>query len=307
MNLPVVITPTDLAHTPTGPGLRELVAGWLLGYRSTNTRTAYARDLGAWATWITARGVDPMTARRAHLDAYARAMETAGRRPTTVARALASVSSFYRWCVAEGHLDTNPAAEVRRPPTSEGYVDLTPALDRDQVGRLIAAAETPRDRAMVLVLAALGLRVSEALAMQLDGIEDVRGHRTMVVAGKGGRQDRMPLPPVVVDALEQLAQAEGRTTGPVFLGNDGRPMTRHGAARLLARLSRRAGLSQVRPHTMRATAITGALEAGASLRDVQDMARHADPRTTRRYDRARGALDRHASYTLASWLPTGTD
>jgi len=300
----VTIPRAELAHLTPGPDLRELAAGWLLGYRSENTRRAYRLDLATWVDWIRDRGVDPMAARRAHLDAWARDQETQGRRPTTVARGLASVSSFYRWCVAEGHLDANPAADVRRPPTTEGYVDLTPALDRDQVGRLIAAADSPQDHALVVVLAAMGLRVSEALALRLEAVQDVRGHRTVVVHGKGGRQDRMPLPPVVMDALERVAAAEGRTTGPVFVGADGAPMTRHGATRILARLSRRAGFpSPVRPHTLRATAITSALEAGSSLRDVQDMARHADPRTTRRYDRARGALDRHAAYTVATWLP----
>jgi integrase len=88
----------------------------------------------------------------------------------------------------------------------------------------------------------------------------------------------------------------------VLVDNSGQRMDRHTAGRVLARLGRRAGLGTVRPHTLRATAITCALDAGVSLRDVQDMARHSDPRTTRRYDRARGSLDRHASYAIAGYL-----
>lgn len=288
----------------------ERLAGmWLADYGSPNTREAYARDLRTWLGWCESHGVSPLAAEHEHGSAFARELEAAGRKPTTVARALASVSSFYAWCARRGALRANPVANVRRPSTSEAHVDLTPALDRDELASIIAVAVTPQDRALVLMLAVLGLRITEALSLDLDAVEDVRGHRTVVVSGKGGRRDRMPLPPIVVDALEQIAAAENRTTGPVFVSRVmvngervARRMTRHGATRVLARLARRAGLSAkaVHPHVMRATAITVALEAGAPLRDVQDMARHADPRTTRRYDRARQGLDRHASYAVAA-------
>ena len=171
------------------------------------------------------------------------------------------------------------------------------------MGRLLAVAIDVRDRALLLVLSVQGLRITEALALNLDGLETVRGHHTVMVSGKGGREDRVPLPPVVVDAFDGLAAAEGRTTGPEFVGADGLRMGRHSAGRILAKLARAAGLGRtVRPHMLRATAITGALDAGASLRDVQDFARHADPRTTRRHVRGRGALDRHSSYVVAAWL-----
>ena len=80
-------------------------------------------------------------------------------------------------------------------------------------------------------------------------------------------------------------------------------MTRYQAARIVRRLAKAAGITKtISPHSLRHTAVTLALDSGVSLRDVQDLARHADPRTTRRYDRARGALDRHATYELARFL-----
>lgn len=296
--------PADLATT-TSAHLASLITAWVGSYSSINTQAAYARDLREWITWCRGKGVDPLTAMRPHVDAWARSM--ADMRPTTQARRLAAVSSFYRYTTSLGETPGNPAADVRRPKTGEGYVELTPSLDRDEVAALIAAATDPADRALVLILTVQALRVTEALSLDLDGTEVIRGHVTYLVRGKGGREDRVPLPPIVVDAITAMAEAQGRTSGPVFVGENGERMSRHGVARVLARLGRRAGISRtIRPHMLRATAITMALDAGVSLRDVQDLARHADPRVTRRYDRNRGALDRHASYALAGVLADAT-
>jgi site-specific recombinase XerD len=96
-------------------------------------------------------------------------------------------------------------------------------------------------------------------------------------------------PPRTVRAID--AALGGRTDGPLLVSNTGGRLDRHDAARIVARLARRAGLTKhITPHSLRHTMVTLALDAGVSLRDVQDAARHADPRTTRRYDRARHAL-----------------
>jgi integrase/recombinase XerD len=294
---------TGALATEGGSLLRNLTAAWLAEYTSPNTRAAYARDVAAWTEWAETNSLDPLAAQRPHVAAWSRVMEAEGLRPTTIARRLASLSSLYSYAVAVEVLASNPVKDVRRPATGEAHVQITEALSREEVSSLIAAAEAPRDRALVLLLAVQALRVSEALSLDLDGTEVVRGHVTYVVRGKGGTESRIPLPPIVVDALTALGEAEGRTTGPVFVSETGERLTRHGVTRALARLSRRAHLSRkVTPHMLRATAVTLALDAGASLRDVQDLARHSDPKTTRRYDRNRGALDRHASYVLAGVL-----
>ena len=273
-----------------------------MSYGSPNTRTAYRADLADWIGWCAEREIAPLSARRVHVDAWARTLEQTYR-PTTVARRLAAVASFYTYCVTEHIIDSSPLETVRRPRTGEGHVELTPALDADELHRLIAAATSPQDRALVLVLVVLGLRISEALALDLDRFEMVRGHTTIVVSGKGGRTDRLPLPPLVVAAIDDLADVAERTTGPLFVDRSGRRWSRHHASRALARIGKAAGIERrVRPHMLRATAITRALDLGATLRDVQDLARHADPRTTRRYDRSRGALDRSPVYTLAGDL-----
>lgn len=94
-----------------------------------------------------------------------------------------------------------------------------------------------------------------------------------------------------------------RTEGPLFTAGDGRRLDRHGAARIVRRATRCAGITKnVGPHTLRHAFITAALDAGVPLRDVQEAASHADPRTTMRYDRARTSLDRHATYIVATYV-----
>ena len=94
-----------------------------------------------------------------------------------------------------------------------------------------------------------------------------------------------------------------RTGGPIFLGANGHRMDRDAADRTVKRLAKRAGITKrISPHSLRHSFITAALDAGVPLRDVQEAASHADPRTTMRYDRARQSLDRHATYIVAAFL-----
>jgi integrase/recombinase XerD len=127
------------------------------------------------------------------------------------------------------------------------------------------------------------------------GIE--RGHRTLVITRKGGKVVTVPLAPRTARAID-LAIGE-RCQGQMFLAADGHRLDRHGAGRV----ARRAGITKpVGPHTLRHAFITAALDAGVPLRDVQEAASHADPRTTMRYDRARASLDHHATYTVTAYV-----
>jgi integrase/recombinase XerD len=111
----------------------------------------------------------------------------------------------------------------------------------------------------------------------------------------------IPLAPRTARAID-LATGE-RCDGPIFLAGDGQRLDRHGAGRIVRRVARRAGITKaVSPHTLRHAFITAALDAGVPLRDVQEAASHADPRTAIRYDRARGSLDRHATYIVAAYI-----
>ena len=128
-----------------------------------------------------------------------------------------------------------------------------------------------------------------------------RGHRTLTITRKGGKIVTIPLAPRTARAID-LCVGE-REEGPIFLNHDGtRRLTARGN-RIVKRLARRGGIDKkISPHSLRHSFITAALDAGVALRDVQEAASHADPRTTMRYDRARRSLDRHATYIVATFV-----
>lgn len=176
-------------------------------------------------------------------------------------------------------------------------------LDRNELGSMLVVAGLgpAREHALMSLLALNGLRISEALGANIENLGIERGHRTLLVRRKGGKIVRIPLAPRTARAVD-LAVGE-RAEGPIFITAGGERLDRHGAARIVHRVARRAGIvKRITPHTLRHAFITAALDAGVPLRDVQEAASHADPRTTMRYDRARASLDRHATYIVSAFV-----
>jgi integrase/recombinase XerD len=279
---------------------RLALAGFLAGY-SGLTREAYELDLRQYASWCQQHHLRLFQARRADIEGFARELGARGRARATITRRLCTIAGFYRYAVEEDLLDHSPAAHVRRPRLD--YESHATGLDRNELGTLLVAAGlgAPLEHALISLLALNGLRVSEAAGADIEAVGVERGHRTLVVTRKGGKVATIPLAPRTARAID-LAIGE-RCQGPVFLAPDGRRLDRHGAARVVRRVARRAGITKpVGPHTLRHAFITAALDAGVPLRDVQEAASHADPRTTIRYDRARGSLDRHATYIVAAYI-----
>jgi integrase/recombinase XerD len=169
---------------------------------------------------------------------------------------------------------------------------------------LTAARESANsnDFALVAMLGLLGLRIFEATGADISDLGEEHGHRVLRVVGKGARVVLVPLPPAVARAIDRAVGT--RTGGPILLNTRGARMDRHAATRRLQRLAQVAGvrLPRMHPHMLRHTFVTTTLDAGVDLRDVQIAARHADPRTTTRYDRARRNLDRHPNYILAAYM-----
>jgi integrase len=235
---------------------------------------------------------------------FPRAMEQEGRMRSTVAPRLSTLCSFYRYCHLEGLLERNPAANVPRPKIDPESRTL--GLDRNELGALLVQAGLgwPRDHALISLLAMNGLRISEALGANIDDLDVDRGHRTLRVVHKSGRQVSIPLAPRTVRALD-LYIGE-RAAGPIFLGAAGGRMDRYAADRTVKRLPRRAGITKrISPHSVRHSFIAAALDAGVPLRDVQEAASHADPRTTMRYDRpdSRSTVTPRTSSPLSSPAP----
>jgi integrase/recombinase XerD len=279
---------------------RVALTGFLAGY-SGLTREAYALDLRQFATWCTERHLALFCARRADIETFGRDLEAKGRARATIARRLGTVTGFYRFAVEEGLIEHSPAVHVRKPRLD--YESHAVGLDRNEVGALLVAAGLAgaRDHALVSLLCLNGLRVSEAIGADIERLALERGHRTLTVVRKGAKVVTVPLAPRTARAVD-LAVGE-RCEGPILIGANGARLDRHGAARIVRRLARRAGIAKrIGPHTLRHAFITAALDAGVPLRDVQEAASHADPRTTMRYDRARVSLDRHATYIVATFL-----
>jgi site-specific recombinase XerD len=295
---------TSTAIAPVEPVFTEperlALAGFLAGYTGL-TREAYALDLRQYASWCQQHQLRLFRARRADIECFARDLEARGRAGATITRRLCTIAGFYRYAVEEELLEHSPAAHVRRPRLD--YESHATGLDRNELGALLVAAGLgrPAEHALISLLALNGLRVSEATGANIENLGVDRGHRTLVVTRKGGKVVTIPLAPRTARAID-MAISE-RSDGPIFLAPDGRRLDRHGAARIVRRVAGRAGISKpVGPHTLRHAFITAALDAGVPLRDVQEAASHADPRTTIRYDRARGSLDRHATYIVAAYV-----
>lgn len=278
-----------------------LAQRFLLSY-SGHTRRAYGRDLVDWFGWCATLGIDPLDANRAAVDGYRRHLETTAA-PSTIARRLSTLAGFYKYAAAENVLDSSPLEHVKRPSAPADSPTL--GLDRVEAKALLAQAgeHSSRARALVALLLHDGLRISEALKADVEDLGSVRGHRTLSIIRKGGARRDVVLAPATAAVIDTYIG--DRETGPVFTTKTGSRLDQPGAFRLIRRIAKAAGIEhadRISPHSLRHTFVTLSREAGVPLEDVQDAAGHADPRTTRRYDRGRHNLDRHPAYTLVAFL-----
>lgn len=291
----------------TSPVLRLAVAAYLARFKG-QSRVHTESDLRGYRLWCESRQLDPLVATRPQIELYVRWLQEVRRhRPATVSRRVSVVAGFYRTCVIDDVLEHSPAEYVRRPnvPAESPTLGLTHL----QFEALLTAARTSANRcdfALVTMRGLLGWRIFEATGSNIEDLGEEHAHRVLRVRGKGGKVVLVPLPPAVGRAIERCI--DERPAGPILQSSRGTRMDRHCATRRLRRLAEQAGvkLPRMHPHMLRHTFVTTMLDAGVDLRNVQIAARHADPRTTMRYDRARKNLDRHPNYTLAAYMASGT-
>jgi integrase/recombinase XerD len=265
-------------------------------------------DLRSYLTWCHERGLDPLAAQRPHVELYIRWMQEIRRyKPSTVSRRIAVVAGFYRTCVIDAVVEHSPAEYVCRPsvPAESPTLGLT-HLQFEAILATACLSANDNDFALVAMLGLLGLRIFEACGASIEDLGEEHGHRVLRVHGKGGKVVLSPLRPAVARAIDRAV--DDRESGPILRTSRGSRMDRHCATRRLHRLAQTGGVhaTRVHPHMLRHTCVTTMLDAGVDLRDVQVAARHADPRTTMRYDRARKNLDRHPNYILAAYMASGT-
>ena len=288
-----------------------LVLGWLAGLRAENTRTAYARDIGitpqrrpsrapSWLTWCQEQGLHPVTGVTGlHVARYARQLDAAGLSSASTARKLAAVSGWYAWLARRGHISASPAAGITRPRPGP-HTPPAPALTRDQALALVHAADTvpghQRSRTAALVAALLftGARVSEVIGADIGDLGTDQGHRVLWVTRANGQRQGLMLPGPAASRIDAyLAGRADLTNVPVlFATRTGGRLFAADIWRVMRRLATRADLpadlaSRLGPRVIRHSFAALYLDTGGSLRDLQSAMGHADPRTTRRYDRAR--------------------
>lgn len=268
-----------------------LDALWMERGLSDNTLVAYRTDLQGFAVWLSQhRGCPLMQAERSDLLAFLAERARQGARPRSTARLLSTLRRFYRYQVREGRLQEDPSARIDAPRVGRKLPD---SLTEEEVGWLLAAPDPStalglRDRTMLEVLYATGLRVSELVTLRVDQCNLRQG--VIRVTGKGSKERLVPLGEDALEWLERyLAEARpelvrGNDNAGLFLSRQARPMTRQTFWHLIKRYSREAGITKpLSPHTLRHAFATHLLNHGADLRVVQLLLGHSDLSTTQIY------------------------
>ena len=257
---------------------------------SRATLEAYGRDLDAYTTFLAAARRDPRRVDPEDLTRYLLQARRAGLGSRSVARALSAIRTFHRFLLTDQETDRDPTAYLEAP---RPILKLPATLSRQEVEALLAAppADMPRgvrDRTMLEVLYAAGLRISELVGLTLADLNLPAGF--VRVRGKGSKERLVPLGRLAVAAVRSYldswrpALLKGRDVTTLFPGRAGRPLSRQAFFLALKGYARRAGIARrVSPHVLRHAFATHLLEGGADLRSVQLLLGHADIGTTQIY------------------------
>ncbi len=261
---------------------------------SGNTVAAYRRDLDRYGAWLAARGVDDAASvTEQDVVDFVASLRADPEHPmaaSSVARILSSVRGLHRFLVEEGRAATDPTADVRPPKLASR---LPKAISVEEVQALLDATggDDPvalRDRALLELLYATGARVSEAVALNVDDVQDAEVVRLL---GKGGKQRIVPVGSFAREALGAYLvrvrpdfAARGRSTPALFLGPRGARMSRQSAWLAIRAAAERAGIrAEISPHTLRHSFATHLLAGGADVRVVQELLGHSSVATTQIY------------------------
>jgi len=263
---------------------------WMEYGLSKNTLSSYRADLSGFALWLEKQGSHLSAAQRAHLLDYLAGCVQKGSQPRSAARLLSSLRRFYQHLVREGILEEDPSARIDAPRVGRS---LPQSLTEDEVERLleqpdVSIAQGLRDRTMLEILYATGLRVSELIQLQVEQLNLRQG--VVRVTGKGGKDRLVPMGEESIDWLNTYLE-EAR---PVLLANiqsdvlfparKGGAMTRQTFWYMIKRCSHKAGIKKsLSPHTLRHAFATHLINHGADLRVVQMLLGHSDLSTTQIY------------------------
>ncbi len=259
---------------------------------SANTRQAYERDLRLFCKTLGFKNSDALVnVSREQITGYMTQLKEKGLAAATIARKLAAIKAFYRFMTAEGYMDANPAEVVEAGTKG---IKLPRVLSEDEVVRLlnqpdITTAEGFRDRTMLEVLYATGMRVSELISLTLERVD--LNMKYIIAFGKGSKERIVPLGSVAAEFLQQYLEKvrpklthAGRNTNIVFLAFGGHELTRQRFWQIIRAYGRKANINKaLTPHILRHSFATHLLDNGADLRSVQELLGHSDISTTQIY------------------------
>lgn len=259
---------------------------------SANTRQAYERDLRLFCKMLGFKNSDALVnVSREQITGYMTQLKEKGLAAATIARKLAAIKAFYRFMTAEGYMDANPAEVVEAGTKG---IKLPRVLSEDEVVRLlnqpdITTAEGFRDRTMLEVLYATGMRVSELINLTLERVD--LNMKYIIAFGKGSKERIVPLGSVAAEFLQQYLEKvrpklthAGRNTNIVFLAFGGHELTRQRFWQIIRGYGRKANINKaLTPHILRHSFATHLLDNGADLRSVQELLGHSDISTTQIY------------------------
>lgn len=259
---------------------------------SANTRQAYERDLRLFCKTLGFKNSDALVnVSREQITGYMTQLKEKGLAAATIARKLAAIKAFYRFMTAEGYMDANPAEVVEAGTKG---IKLPRVLSEDEVVRLlnqpdITTEEGFRDRTMLEVLYATGMRVSELINLTLERVD--LNMKYIIAFGKGSKERIVPLGSVAAEFLQQYLEKvrpklthAGRNTNIVFLAFGGHELTRQRFWQIIRAYGRKANINKaLTPHILRHSFATHLLDNGADLRSVQELLGHSDISTTQIY------------------------
>jgi integrase/recombinase XerD len=273
------------------PKQRDLVGEYLSRLQverglSANTVAAYRRDLARLEAWARSSGKHLHELAQPDISAWLMSLLRAGLSPRSAARMLSGASGFYRHLMLDGHVKQNPVDEVDAP--AQGSY-LPSCLTLDQVNAMLAAPDTKavkgvRDRALLELFYATGMRVSELIGVRVGDVDLPSG--VLRCSGKGSKQRSIPVGKSALDWVGEHLRLSGTASErkqPLFAGRAGRAMTREHAWAIVKRYARAAGITDVSPHTLRHSFATHLLEHGADTRSVQTLLGHESIATTQIY------------------------
>ena len=256
---------------------------------SANTVSSYMRDLSQYEEWLKQKKTDLRRAKNVLLQEYVKRMEQFGKSPATMSRFLASSKSFYAYMLAKGYIKTNPAASLKTQKVQRKYPEILTSKEVELFLEQPKCVDEKgfRDHAMLELLYATGIRVSELIALDVDDLNLPAG---LIVCRSKGKERSIPLYPGAVKALQDyVLHIRERIVSDdeekaLFVNMNGERMTRQGFWKLIKYYQEKADIKKdITPHMLRHSFAAHLLENGADLHSIQEMLGHADISSTQIY------------------------